>query len=151
MSKDKTGSEPNFDTVLERVNVDSKALLIKTPFDNLKIKKNLDQLYHILKKKNEDEKTVPEELRARKYVYCQIIFWIHLVSSASVNLVLNVLKSLKPWSMNNTSSIKRRKKRKRKVQVNLPLLLEKTTMWIVISKNILISCYSTWLIMLISK
>ncbi len=66
MSKDKIGTEQNFDTVLERVNVDSKALLVKTPFDNLKIKKNLDQLYHTLKRKNEEEKTIPEELRARK-------------------------------------------------------------------------------------
>ena len=66
MLKDKQAPELNFDTVLQRINVDSKALLIRTPFDNLKIKKNLDQLYHILKRKNEDEKTIPEELRARK-------------------------------------------------------------------------------------
>jgi len=65
MSKDKIGTEQNFDTVLERVNVDSKALLVKTPFDNLKIKKDLDQLYHTLKRRNEEEKTIPEELRAR--------------------------------------------------------------------------------------
>jgi len=66
MSKDKITTEQNFETVLERTNVDSKALLIRTPFDNLKIKKNLDQLYHTLKRKNEEEKTIPEELRARK-------------------------------------------------------------------------------------
>lgn len=66
MSKDKISPEENLDTILERVNVDSKALLIRTPFDNLKIKKNLDQLYHTLKRKNEEEKAIPEEFRARK-------------------------------------------------------------------------------------
>ena len=65
-TKDKIIDEQKkLDAELERINVDSKALLVKTPFDNLKIKKNLDQLYQAIKRKSEDGKPIAEEIRAQ--------------------------------------------------------------------------------------
>ena len=66
MEKDQTKADPNFDSNLERLSIDSRSLLSRMPFDDLKVRKNYNQLYHILKKKNEKKRPIPEELKARK-------------------------------------------------------------------------------------
>lgn len=67
MDKDKVAPDTNFESNIERLATDSKALLSRMPYDNLKVKRNLDQLYHLLKRKNEESKAIPEEYKAREY------------------------------------------------------------------------------------
>ena len=45
-------SSDSFSKQLERTAIDSNLLLSKIPSNYLQIKKNLDQLYHITKKRN---------------------------------------------------------------------------------------------------
>lgn len=68
MAANKKDPETIVNNQLEQLQSNSKGLVAKVPFDGLKLNRNLDQLYNILKNKNQVTKPLPEEAKARKYL-----------------------------------------------------------------------------------
>jgi hypothetical protein len=68
MDKSKSSTPQTFEEELKTLSFESKALLNKTALDNLKVKKSLDQLSELLRRKNEKAISIPPERKSEKYV-----------------------------------------------------------------------------------
>lgn len=67
MAQNKKSNEDIVRGKLDLLHSNSKGLVARIPLDGLSLNRNLDQLYNILKKKNQVAKPISEEAKAREY------------------------------------------------------------------------------------